>query len=70
MESLAGLSAQELIKRKDDIEEEIKTQLLILDGVSRGMIAYSALAYFQNAAKERWNGRVTYRCRGLPAIRY
>ncbi|KAL5494448.1 hypothetical protein EMCRGX_G015784 [Ephydatia muelleri] len=32
MESLAGLSAQELIKRKDDIEEEIRTQLLILDG--------------------------------------
>lgn len=32
MEPLAGLSAQELIKRKDDIEEEIKTQLLLLDG--------------------------------------
>lgn len=40
MESLAGLSAQELIKRKDDVEEEIKTQLLILDGVRRGTISY------------------------------
>lgn len=32
MESLAGLSAQELIKRKDDVEAEIQVQLQILDG--------------------------------------
>eukprot|EP00731_Ephydatia_muelleri_P009557 Em0005g143a len=30
------------------------------------MIAYSALAYFQNAAKERWNGRVTIDAEGFP----
>ena len=33
MEPVADVSAQELIKRKDAIEAEIKTQLQILDGV-------------------------------------
>lgn len=51
MEPLAGLSAQELIKRKDDIEEEIKTQLLLLDGVRRGTIAYFPIKQLSHISK-------------------